>query len=234
VLRVCLTGGLGSGKSTVASMLGELGAEVIEADDLGRSLMEPGREVYLEIVRTFGPDVVASDGRLDRGRLAELAFRGGRLKELNAIVHPAVIDLEQRWMSEVFARDRSAVAVVVSALLFEVERDARERGERETIFADWRRRVDRVIVVTAPDELKIRRYVDRLHLPSSRREEAEADAAARIEHQIPDSIKAARADYVIENRGDMTALRREVQELWRQLEASAGSSNKVVRDGSLE
>src|SRR5271157_772665 len=102
MLKVGLTGGLGSGKSTVAGYLRELGAEVIEADELGRALMEPGQTVYAEIVRAFGPEVVGADGRLDRGRLAQLAFQGGRLNDLNAIVHPAVIAAQQRWMDEVF------------------------------------------------------------------------------------------------------------------------------------
>ena len=79
MLRVGLTGGLGSGKSTVAAFLREFGAHVIEADALGRHMMEPGHEVYHQIVRTFGPEVVSSDGRLNRPKLAELAFRGGRL-----------------------------------------------------------------------------------------------------------------------------------------------------------
>ena len=110
----------------------------------------------------FGPEVVGSDGRLNRARLAELAFQGGRLQELNAIVHPAVIAAQQRWMDEVFARNPAAVAVVESALIFEVERDARARGESESVLADWRRRIDRIIVVTAPDELKIARYAARI------------------------------------------------------------------------
>jgi dephospho-CoA kinase len=128
MLRVGLTGGLGSGKSTVADYLRELGAEVIEADELGRALMEPGQQVYAEIVNVFGPEVVSPDGRLNRARLAQLAFHGGRLNELNAIVHPAVIAAQQHWMEEVFARDPAAVAVVESALIFEVVRDARARG----------------------------------------------------------------------------------------------------------
>ena len=86
MLRVGLTGGLGSGKSTVSGYLRELGADVIEADELGRELMEPGHRVYDEIVEVFGPEVVCKDGRLNRPRLAEMAFRGGRLDELNAIV----------------------------------------------------------------------------------------------------------------------------------------------------
>src|ERR1035441_10567781 len=128
MLRVGLTGGLGSGKSTVAAILRALGAEVVEADELGRELMEPGQPVFAEIVRVFGPEVVGPDGRLNRARLAELAFKKSRLQELNAIVHPAVIAAERRWTDEVFARNRAAVAVIESALNFEVERDARARG----------------------------------------------------------------------------------------------------------
>jgi dephospho-CoA kinase len=144
MLRVGLTGGLGSGKSTVAGMLRELGARVIEADALGRTLMEPGQEVFAEIARTFGLEVVGADGRLNRARLAESAFQGGRLNELNAIVHPAVIGAQQKWMDKVFAADPAAVAVVESALIFEVERDARARGEKESVLADWKQRFDRV------------------------------------------------------------------------------------------
>ena len=121
MLRVGLTGGLGSGKSTVAQILKELGAEVIESDELGRALMEPGNATYDEIVRAFGAEVVGADGRLNRPRLADLAFKANRVKELNAIVHPAVIEAQAEWMKQVFARDPVAVAVVVSALIFEVE-----------------------------------------------------------------------------------------------------------------
>ncbi len=106
MLRVGLTGGLGSGKSTVAAMLRELGAQVIEADALGREMMEPGQPVYAEIVRVFGPQVINPDGHLNHARLAELAFRHGRLQELNAIVHPPVIAAQQRWMVGLCTRPR--------------------------------------------------------------------------------------------------------------------------------
>ncbi len=162
MLRVGLTGGLGSGKSTVAAMLRALGAHVIEADALGREIMEPGHAGLRTDRRAIRPGVVNPDGRLNRARLADLAFRNGRLQELNAIVHPPVIDAQRRWMDEVFARDPYAVAVIESALIFEVVRDARARGEKESVLADWRRRIDRVIVVTAPDELKIARYAARV------------------------------------------------------------------------
>jgi dephospho-CoA kinase len=231
MLRVGLTGGLGSGKSTVADSLRELGAEVIEADALGRALMEPGQPVFSSIVRLFGHEVLSPDGRLNRARLAELAFQGGRLNELNAIVHPAVIEAQRLWMDAVFARDPAAVAVVESALIFEVERDARARGERETVLADWRRRIDRFIVVTAPDEVKIARYASRICPEGAGREAVEADARLRLAHQIPDAEKAARADYVLENTGDIAALHAQVVDLWQRLKME---SNNSPRNLSLE
>jgi dephospho-CoA kinase len=221
MLRVGLTGGLGSGKSTVAAQLRALGAYVIEADELGRELMEPGHSVYDEIVRAFGPDVVGPDGRLMRPRLAELAFKDGRLDELNAIVHPAVIAAQQRWMDDVFARDPKAVAVVESALIFEVERDARARGESEGMLADWRNRFDRIIVLTAPDEVKVARYVDRICADPTKREAALMDARIRLARQMPDAEKAARADFVIENTEDMEALRARVVAVWERLKAES-------------
>jgi len=231
MLRVGLTGGLGSGKSTVAAMLRTLGAEVIEADELGRALMEPGQAVFKQIVSVFGPEIVGPDGRLNRARLAELAFQGGRVNELNAIVHPAVIAAQRRWMDEVFARNPAAVAVLESALIFEVERDARARGELESVLADWRRRIDRIVVVTAPGEVKIARYVARVGPAGAGREAAEADARRRLAHQIPDAVKAARADYVIDNAGDTVFLSGQVEKLWQRLREE---SNKSLRDESLE
>ena len=225
MLRVGLTGGLGSGKSTVAAMLRELGAHVIEADVLGRALMEPGQPVFTAIVEHFGREVVAADGRLNRARLAELAFGRGRIEELNAIVHPPVIAAQARWMSNIFARDQAAVAVIESALIFEVERDARARGESEGVLADWRRRMDCIIVVTAPDAARIARYVTRVEAQGSaraaKRDEIEADARNRMAHQVPDAEKVARADFVIDNSGDLPRLRAQVEAIWRQLQVAS-------------
>jgi dephospho-CoA kinase len=234
VLRVGLTGGLGSGKSTVAAMLRELGAQVIEADALGRTLMEPGQPVYAAIVEHFGPEIVGPDGALNRARLADLAFRQGRVQELNAIVHPPVIEAEARWMNEVFTRDSSVVAVIESALIFEVVRDARARGETNGVLADWRKRIDRIIVVTAPDELKISRFAARIQASDSgngiSRTAVETDARNRLAHQVPDAEKIAEADYVLDNSGDIESLRSQVQALWpRLLQASITGSNKSGR-----
>ena len=224
MLRVGLTGGLGSGKSTVAAFLRELGAHVIEADAVGRQLMEPGHEVYNQIVRAFGSDVLLPDGRLNRSRLAELAFGSGRLHELNAIVHPAVIVAQQKWMEGIFEQDPGAIAVIESALIFEVVRDALARGEKDGVLADWRRRIDRVIVVTAPDDLKIARYIARIDPQGPAREAAEADARRRLAQQIPDDRKAAMADYVIDNSGDKAALYDRVADLWNALKAQSNKS----------
>jgi dephospho-CoA kinase len=235
VLRVGLTGGLGSGKSTVAAMLRQLGAQVIEADALGRTLMEPGQPVYAAIVERFGPEVVGPDGLLNRARLADLAFRQGRLEELNAIVHPPVIEAQARWMDQVFARDPSAVAVIESALIFEVVRDARARGDNDSVLADWRRRIDRIIVVTAPDELKISRYAARIQRANEASDGGaeislgaiETDARNRLAHQVSDAEKVAEADYVLDNSGDIESLRVQVQALWpRLLQAFIAESNK--------
>jgi dephospho-CoA kinase len=167
---------------------------------------------------------VTADGRLNRARLAELAFRDGRLRELNAIVHPPVIAAQKRWADEVEARDPHAVAVVESALIFEVVRDAKARGETAGALLDWRERFDRVVVVTAPDAEKIARYAARVTQAGANREAIEADARERLKQQVPDAEKAAQADYVIDNSGDRAALREQVTALWLRLKAESNKS----------
>lgn len=224
MLRVGLTGGLGSGKSTVAQMFRDEGMPVIEADAVGRELMEPGQSVYRAIVEYFGPEVVRADGKLDRARLAEMAFGGGRLKELNALVHPAVIAAQEEWMREVFAGDANAVAMVESALIFEAS-----QGEDASV-PGWRDRFDRVLLVTAPDEVKIERYVGRVleAEPGHSRErtaEAERDARARLARQIPDAEKIPLCDAVIDNSGSVEATREQVARLAGELrEASQNNA----------
>jgi len=228
MLRVGLTGGLGSGKSTVAGFLRSLGADVVEADTLGRQMMEPGQPVFDQIVREFGNEVLSPDGRLNRAQLAHLAFQDGRIHQLNAIIHPAVIEAQRQWMEEVFARNPSAVAVVESALIFEVVRDAQARGEQAGVLADWRRRFDRVILVTATDKIKIARYVARLAPPGPNRAAAEADARRRLAHQIPDAEKVTNSDYVLDNNGDKEALRDQVARLWPRLQAESNNSPNLL------
>jgi dephospho-CoA kinase len=210
MLRVGLTGGLGSGKSTVAGMFAELGAAVISADQLGRQLMQPGEPVYAAIVKTFGSGVVRSDGSLDRKALAELAFQHNQADALNHIVHPAVVAAEEEWMRGVFAANPRRVAMVESALIFEVEKWGTAPG--------WVQRFDKLILVTVPDEVKIARFVAR----AVTRDGAEVDARARIAAQIPDKEKAGRCDYVIDNTGSMEATRTVVEKTYQDLVRAAG------------
>ena len=203
-LRVGLTGGLGSGKSTVAAMLASFGAHVLSADEIGRQLMEPGTDVFDSIVRHFGAMVVGEDGRLDRGYLARLAFTVGRVEELNAIVHPATIARQADVAAAIFRHDPAAVVVVESALIF------------ETKFGDgWRGRFDRMILVAASDQQKIARFVARSG--AGDREALEAEARRRLAKQLPDEVKAPECDYVIQNSGSLAELELQVNELWLEL-----------------
>ncbi len=216
MLRVGLTGGLGSGKSTVAGIFQELGAAVISADQLGRQLMQPGEPVYAAIVEAFGQGVVRGDGSLDRKALAELAFQHNQADTLNHIVHPAVVAAEEEWMRGVFAADRKRVAIVESALIFEVEKWGTAPG--------WVQRFDRLILVVVPDEVKIARFVSRMMAndgPDSRREALAQDARARMAMQIPDREKAGRCEYVIDNSGSLKETRRRVEEIYRELAQAA-------------
>jgi|ERR1700756_2155698 len=211
MLRAGLTGGLGSGKTTVAAIFRSLGAHVIEADTIGRKLMAPGHAAYNAIVEHFGPTVVRPDGTLDRRLLADLAFRQNRLAELNLIVHPPVIEAQQKWADEIVAKDPDAVVIVESALIFEADKQGSAPG--------WRRRFDRIILVTAPLELRIARYVDRLaQLPGAPdRTILENDARSRIATQIPDEEKIPLADYVIHNDGSLETTRREAERIFAEL-----------------
>ena len=236
MLRVGLTGGLGSGKSAVALVLAEGGAHVLSADDLGRALMQPGEPVYQQIVDHFGSGILAPDGRLDRRALARQAFQHGRLAELNAIVHPAVFAAEQQELSRIAALDPQAIAVLESALVFEVSRGAEVNSSTEVgrsletspafpprpspppdpphSLADYRQRFDKLILVTAPDELKIARYLARVAPPGAdqaTRDQLTRDARARLAAQLPDAEKAPLCDYVIDNSSTLVLLRRQAQ-----------------------
>jgi dephospho-CoA kinase len=219
MLRAGLTGGLGSGKTTVAAIFRSLGAHVIEADSIGRELMSPGHAVYDKIIEHFGPEVVRVDGSLDRRVLADFAFRQNRLAELNGIVHPPVIAAQEKWAADIFAADPHAVAIVESALIFEADRQGSAPG--------WRQRFDRLILTTAPVGLRIARYVDRLTQlsDSASRSELESDARTRLAAQIPDEEKIPLADFVIHNDGSIDKLREQTERVFAELAREARSQS---------
>ena len=223
MLRVGLTGGVGSGKSTAGKMLAEWGAHVLDSDAIGRAMMEPGHPVYGAIVERFGEAVVCADGRLNRNALARIGFTEGRIEELNAIVHPAVIARQAEMMREIGEREPGAVCVVESALIFETRHG-------DGIGGDWRSRFDRIILVTAPEEVRLARFVLRGAAGKAVSEEQQRalnmDGRRRMARQMNDAAKAADCDYVIENAGTLDELQRKLRPVWDGLRREASASTR--------
>jgi dephospho-CoA kinase len=207
LLRIGLTGGIASGKSAVGEMFVKLGAHLIRADDIAHGLLHPGQAVYDEVVRHFGRDILNPDGSINRPRLASLAFgeSGGaaRVKELNAIVHPAVIKREDEWMAEVGRSDPASIAIVEAALILEA-------GAAE--------RFDRLIVVTCRPEQRVRRLATRLGISE---ESARAEVTRRMAAQISDDDKVKAANFVIDNSGSLDASEQQVQRVFAALRTQA-------------
>ena len=195
MLRVGLTGGIGSGKSAVAERLAALGAVVIDADKLAREVVEPGTSGFDRVVREFGSEVVGRDGSLDRSRLAEIVFtEPQRLAKLNAIIHPLVAVRSSEIAEEV---PEDAILVADVPLLAE--------NHLEGAY-------DVVVVVDAPDDVRLRRLVARGM--------TEGDALARMAAQATREDRLEIADFVVDNSGDLGELDRGVADLWSQLTAA--------------
>jgi dephospho-CoA kinase len=219
MLRVGLTGGLGSGKTTVAAFFRSLGAQVMEADAVGRAMMQPGEPVYTQIVQAFGPGVVRADRTLDRRRLAQIVFSEGRLADLNAIVHPPVIAEQRRWMEALEREQPDVIAIYETALLFEASKAAGTR--------DWQERFDRRILVTAPEALRIARYVARIGGPdadAATRAALEEEARQRMAAQMPEDEKMRLSDTIIRNDASLGDVARQTEAVYRELRALAAVS----------
>jgi dephospho-CoA kinase len=213
MLRVGLTGELGSGKSTVAQMLAAHGAAVLSSDEMGRAMMQPGHPVFAQIVERFGPNILNADGTLNRHALAHLAFDpdNPRIEELNAIIHPAVIDAQARKVAEIARTQPHAIVVVESALIF---------STKHTPQGSWRSRFDCIILVTASDEIKIERFIQRAtpgNAPgSASTDHLRDDARRRLEAQRA-TIPADMPLYMIENDRSLIELTAAVDNLWIEL-----------------
>jgi dephospho-CoA kinase len=187
--------------------------------------MQPGQAVYAEIVKHFGAGVVKVDGSgaelLDRAALARIAFGGGRIEELNAIVHPATIARQAELIAELGASDPEAVAMVESALIFQTKYGGTKDGGE----GGWHRRFDKIILVKASEELQVRRFVERTSggkaLGEEEREAAEAEARRRLANQVETEWNAAHCDYVLMNDGALEQLRLQVVALWPVLRDAA-------------
>ncbi|HTZ10583.1 MAG TPA: dephospho-CoA kinase [Acidimicrobiales bacterium] len=196
MLAVGLTGGIGAGKSSVADLLVERGAVLIDADRIAREVVVPGGPAYAPLVERFGPGIVAPDGTIDRPALAALAFADPEaLAALNAITHPAIgaVMTERRAAQE----GGDAVVVLDVPLLTPAHRDLLSLAV--------------VVVVDCPVDLAVARLVEQ-------RGFSRADAEARVAAQVPREERLAGADYVVDNAGDRPHLVAEVDRVWAELE----------------
>ncbi|HET7653835.1 MAG TPA: dephospho-CoA kinase [Acidimicrobiales bacterium] len=197
MLLVGLTGGIGSGKSTVSAMLAERGAVVIDADAIAREVVEPGQPAYDRIVERFGPAVVTDDGTLDRAAIAAVVFNDrDALKDLEAITHPAV----GVRMSELMAAEADTDHVVILDVPLLVEKATYATAG--------------TIVVDVDPEVAIRRLVEQRGMP-------EDDARRRMAAQVSREERLAKADFVVANDGSLEDLRAEVDRCWRWLSTLA-------------
>ena len=201
MLLVGLTGNIASGKSTVAQLLSERGATIIDADVLARRAVERGSSAFDAIVRRWGTSILSPDGQLDRAALRRVVF--GHTKELEAlndIVHPEVERLREQRIDE--ARSRGDRIVVCDIpLLF----------EKKMV-----RQFERILLVDAPRPLRLERLV-------SDRGLRETEAMDMIAAQMPAELKRARADFVIDNASTLTELERRVSDVWTSLVQDAES-----------
>ena len=201
MLLIGLTGGVATGKSTVAKMLRTCGAVIIDADALAREVVQPGKPAWRDIVRLYGEQVLKPDRTLNRPALAHIVFRDShKLRALNAIIHPRVAREQARLTRDIGRKDPDAIVMYDVPLLFEAGVD---------------KRVDRIVVVAADRETQITRLQRRDHL-------TRAEALRRIRSQLPLATKIKQADYVIDGTLPLSQLKRTVKDLyaWLRREAS--------------
>jgi len=197
LLVLGVTGGIASGKSTVAGMLAELGAPIVDFDMLAREVAAPGRPAFQEIVAYFGKEVVGEDGRLDRKRLSRIVFQDpAKRRKLEGMTHPRILEAFMCRLRQLAEKDPRAVVQAVVPLLFEVGLEPL---------------VHKVLVVYASPDIQIERLMERDQI-------SREEARRMLDAQMPIDRKAARADFVIRNEGDVEETRKQVTVLWGQLQ----------------
>jgi dephospho-CoA kinase len=196
MLKVGLTGGIACGKSFVGETLAGKGCLLIQADELGHEVLAPGGEAYEAVVKEFGRDILAGDGTIDRRVLAARVFGdSGRLAQLNAIVHPAVIRLEEERIADFARREPHGIAVVEAAILIET-------GSYK--------RFDKMILVTCREEQQVERAMRRTGA-------AESDVRARLSRQMTVDEKRKFADFVIDTSGEKEDTFRQTLAVYEEL-----------------
>lgn len=179
------------------------GAQLVQADRIAHDLMRPGTEVYQRVIRAFGEEILNLDGSISRPKLADIAFKGGRIQELDEIVHPAVIAEQDAWMERVRREHKDAVIIVEAALILE---------------AGVRNRFDKLVVVSCLPEQRAQRYAQRHGLDLK---QAQLEVERRMRAQLPDEEKLRAADYVIDNSGNLAKTEHQVERLYTELKRLA-------------
>ena len=192
-----ITGGIATGKSTVAAMLESLGAPVIDFDRLAREVVEPGEEAFKEIVSLFGDSILKSEGTLDRKKLSRIVFdHPEKRKELERITHPRIVELFRRRTRRLAENESPSVIQAVIPLLFE---------------AHLEHLVHKILLVYVPREMQIQRLIERDGISTE-------DAIKILEAQLPIDEKLESADFVIRNDGSLEETQRRVKHLWKELQ----------------
>ena len=197
-LRLGVTGGIASGKSTVAHMLEELGAPVIDTDVLAREVVEPGKPAFRAIVDYFGKQVLQGDGALDRRKISGIVFKDiEKRRKLEGLIHPRITEVVSSRLEAILEKDPDAIIQVVVPLLIETNQQ---------------QRYHRILVVYVPEQIQIQRLAKRDDIT---REEA----ANILKAQLPIDEKVAHADYVIHNDKTLEETLEQVRDLWKRLKA---------------
>jgi len=206
MLRVGLTGGIASGKSTVAARMRELGLTVLNADLLAHQLMEPGQPAYDDVVREFGREVLAADGTVDRKKLGDIVFRdAARREQLNAIVHPRVIQAREEQLKQMEATNPRGLAIVEAALLIE---------------AGYYKKLDRLIVCSCRPEQQMERL--------RARGLSEEEVRQRIAAQLPLEEKLRLADDIVDCSGTIEDTLRQTDALVERLRKQAAEQSATL------
>ncbi len=196
MIHIGLTGGIGSGKSTVSNLFRERGASILDLDRIAHEVEEPGRAAWQGIVERFGQDILTPEGTIDREALGAIVFRdSAKREELNRIVHPAVFDEWCRRFEEIVRKDAQAIVISDIPLLIET---------------GWHERMDIVILVYVSPAVQIERIMERNGYTT---EEAED----RLRSQMPLADKIPYADFVIRNEGTLAETEAIVEEVWQEL-----------------
>ncbi len=198
VLIVGLTGGIVSGKSTVAQMFRQLGAEIVDADKIARSIVEPGEKTWKNIVHYFGKEILKNNQEINRKELARIVFTDKeKLEKLNKITHPEIVVIIKSKIEEMRSKDSpdGAICIIEVPLLFE---------------ANLEGMMDKIIVVYLNREEQIKRLLIRNSLNQE-------EAINRIDSQIPLEKKLQKADYVIDNCTSLSHTRIQVKQIWQEL-----------------